>query len=139
MSGKGDSIVELIDKLKAFAEEVYADLGSGHSENIYEEALLVCLRIDAIKYEHQKVVEVLFREHYVGEGYADIVVKCSGNNCIVVEVKALAGKLAQPEEAQVRKYMSKLNAARGLLINFQQPARDKQGKKKHELEIKVVS
>jgi GxxExxY protein len=126
MNASDDSASELKAKLKDFAKEIYGDLGSGHPEKIYEQALLVCLRGAGLKYEHQKVVEVTFRGHYVGEGFADIVVRYSDISCLVVEVKAVPSKLGLPEQTQIRKYMSKLNAKHGLLINFPQPDRKKE-------------
>jgi len=131
-------VAKLVEKLKEFANEIYNELGSGHAEKVYEQALLVCLRDDAIKYEHQKVVEVTFRGHYVGEGYADVLIQCSDKNRLVVEVKALgAGKLGPPERTQVRKYMNMLRAQNGLLINFPQPDKLKKSKNR-EVEFEEI-
>src|SRR5437667_3531670 len=74
----------------------------------------------------QKVVELKYKDHYVGEGYPDLVVHL-GNEKLIVELNAISGELGASEEQQLRNYMTILNVKRGLLINFQQPGR-KQGK-----------
>ena len=86
----------------------------------------VALRLAKIGYEGQKVVQLKYKDHYVGEGYPDLVVHL-GNEKLIVELKAISGELGASEEQQLRNYMTILNVKRGLLINFQQPGR-KQGK-----------
>ena len=71
-------------------------------------------------------MELKYKEHYVGEGYPDLVVHL-GNEKLIVELKAISGELGASEEQQLRNYMTILNVKRGLLINFQQPGR-KQGR-----------
>ena len=91
----------------------------------------VGLRLAKIGYEGQKVVELKYKEHYVGEGYPDLVVHL-GNEKLIVELKAISGELGASEEQQLRNYMTILNVQRGMLINFQQPGR-KQGKTKLDI------
>lgn len=95
----------------------------------------VGLRIAKIAYEAQKVVELKFKNHCVGEGYPDLVVRL-GNEKLVVELKAISGELGASEEQQLRNYLRILNVKRGLLINFQQPGK-KQGKTR--LDIREVT
>ena len=112
--------------IREIAEDVYKTLGSGFSEEVYDRAMQVGLRLAKIGYEGQKVVELKYKDHYVGEGYPDLVVHL-GNEKLIVELKAISGELGASEEQQLRNYMNILNVKRGLLINFQQPGR-KQGK-----------
>jgi GxxExxY protein len=113
-------------KIKEIAADVYQTLGSGFSEDVYDRAMQVGLRLAKIGYEGQKVVELKYKDHYVGEGYPDLVVHL-GNEKLIVELKAISGELGASEEQQLRNYMTILDVKRGLLINFQQPGR-KQGK-----------
>jgi GxxExxY protein len=117
------------------AEDVYKTLGSGFSEEVYDRAMQVGLRLANISYESQKVVELTYKHHYVGEGYPDLVVHL-GDQKLIVELKAISGELGASEEQQLRNYMMILNVKRGLLINFQQPGK-KQGKTK--LDIREVN
>lgn len=122
---------ELIGKI---AREVYQSLGSGFSEDVYDRAMQVGLRLAGIKYESQKVVELKYLDHYVGEGYPDLLVHIDKQK-VVVELKAVASKLGACEEQQLRNYMRILGVECGLLINFQAPGRT-QGKT--HLEIREV-
>jgi GxxExxY protein len=104
--------------IREIAEDVYKTLGSGFSEDVYDRAMQVGLRLAKIGYEGQKVVELKYKEHYVGEGYPDLVVHL-GNEKLIVELKAIGGELGASEEQQLRNYMTILKVQRGMLINFQ--------------------
>jgi len=116
------------------AHEVYRNLGSGFSEDVYDRAMQVGLRLAGIRYESQKVVELRYRDHYVGEGYPDLLVHV-GMQKVVVELKAVSSDLGACEEKQLRNYMKVLGVGSGLLINFQTPGR-KPGKTR--LEVREV-
>lgn len=122
-------------KIEQIAKDVYRALGSGHPEVIYDKAMQVGLRLAKIRYDSQKVVELKYKEHYVGEGFPDLIVHI-GKNKIIVELKAVGGDMGISEEQQLRNYMKILKVKHGLLINFQQPSK-KEGKTR--LEIKPVS
>lgn len=108
-----------INKIKSIAKDVYNKLGSGFDERVYENAMKVGLRIAKIPYESQKVLELIYKNHYVGEGYPDIIVKF-GREKIVLELKAI-GKIGIKEEMQLRNYLKILKIKKGFLINFQSP------------------
>jgi len=92
------------------------------------------LRLAKIRYENQKVVELKFRDHYVGEGYPDLIVNLNGVK-LVVELKAV-NKVGGKEENQTKSYMRILNIPYGLLINFQTPSTDTE--KETHLEIREI-
>lgn len=122
------------DEIKRIAKDVYRVLGSGFSEDVYDKAMQVGLRLAGFKYEGQKVVELKYKDHCVGEGYPDLVVRL-GREKLIVELKAISGTLGASEEQQLRNYMKILNAKQGLLINFQQPGRNP---KKTRLEMREI-
>ncbi len=124
-----------LDQIIKIAEDVYKTLGSGHPESIYDKAMQVGLRLSKIKYENQKVIELKYKDHNVGEAYPDLVVWLSKNRTIL-ELKAVSGEMGPSEEQQLKNYMKILKVKYGLLINFQQPGK-KDGKPR--LEIKKVS
>jgi GxxExxY protein len=117
--------------IKEIAEDVYKTLGSGFSEDVYDRAMQVGLRLANIGYEGQKVVELKYKDHYVGEGYPDLVIQLPDGK-LIIELKAISGELGASEEQQLRNYMSILKIGRGMLINFQQPGK-KQGKTKLDI------
>jgi len=122
-----------IQKIINIAKDVYKSLGSGHSEAVYDKAMQVGLRLAKIKYENQKVVELKYKDHHVGEGYPDIIVHF-GKDKLILELKAVGGSMGASEEQQIKIYMKLLKIKNGLLINFQQPK--KEGKT--NIEIKEV-
>lgn len=124
-----------LEKVKKIAQDVYRTLGSGFSEDVYDRAMQVGLRLAGISHEGQKVVELKYKDYYVGEGYPDLVVRF-GREKIVVELKAVSSELGASEEQQLRNYLRILRIDRGLLINFQHPGK-KQGKTR--LEMREIS
>ena len=125
---------KVVNQIKKLAREVYEELGSGFDECVYQKAMEVGLRLAKISYENQKVVELKFRDHYVGEGYPDLIVNLNGIK-LVIELKA-TGKLGGKEEAQIKSYMKILKIPDGLLINFQSPGTDVA--KETQLEIREI-
>lgn len=129
-------IKNITNQIKKLAKQVYGELGSGFDERVYQKAMEVGLRIAKIRYENQKVVELKFKDHYVGEGYPDIIVNVNGVK-LVLELKAVGGKVGGKEEAQIRNYMKILKIPYGLLINFQTPSTDVE--KETQLEIREIN
>ena len=87
--------------IRKIAEDVYHSLGSGFSEEVYDRAMQVGLRLEGIPYESQKVLELKYRDHYVGEGYPDLLVRID-KKIVVVELKAVASKMSACEAQQLR-------------------------------------
>jgi len=127
-------MVDYAEEIKKIARDVYRVLGSGFSEGVYDRAMQVGLRQAKISYESQKVVELRYKDHCVGEGYPDLVVR-RGREKLIIEFKAVGGEMGAAEEQQLRNYMKILGIANGLLINFQQPGKSP---KKTKLEIRQI-
>ena len=126
---------KVIKQIKKIAEDVYKILGSGYQEVVYDKAMQVGLRLAKIRYESQKIVELRYKDHCVGEGYPDLVVNLDGEK-VVVELKAVGSELGAAEEQQLKNYLKILKIKQGLLINFQQPGK-KEGKTR--LEIREIT
>lgn len=106
-------------KIQKIAEEIYEELGYGHSESVYQKSFEVALRLNKIPYENQRIVPIFYKKHNVGEGKPDLIV----NKEIVIELKSI-GKLSNKEETQLKKYMEVLSIKNGFLINFPQPSKE---------------
>jgi hypothetical protein len=65
------------DQIRNIAKDVYRVLGSGFSEDVYDRAMQVGLRLAKFRYEGQKVLELKYKDHCVGEGYPDLTPHCS--------------------------------------------------------------
>ena len=104
---------ELTGAIIGAAIRVHKELGAGFLESVYEEALAIEFTSDAIPFERQKVVPILYREHHVGEHRLDFLVAGS----VVVELKAISA-LQDIHFAIVRSYLKATSLDDGLLLNF---------------------
>jgi GxxExxY protein len=100
---------------------------------VYDRAK-VGLRLEKIKYESQKVVELTIQGSLYRRGLPRSDRSLAGGKT-VVELKAVGGELGASEEQQIRNHMKILKIERGLLINFQQPSKNP---RKTKLEIELL-
>jgi len=104
---------ELTEQVIGAAFEVWKVLGYGFLEKVYENALLVELRIRGIVAEQQYGIDVRYKGNMVGQYTADIFVE----DKIIVELKA--EKEYNPKhEAQLLNYLKATRIKVGLLLNF---------------------
>ena len=96
--------------------EVNKVLGAGFLEKVYENALLVELRVRGLKAESQLPIKVSYKNEVVGEYFADIVVEGK----IIIELKAV-DQLQKIHEAQLLNYLKATEYKICLLINFTHP------------------
>jgi GxxExxY protein len=96
--------------------EVNRILGHGFLEKVYENALLIELRLRGLKAESQIPIKVKYKDNLVGEYIADILVE--GN--MIVELKAVE-KLDKVHEAQLLNYLRATGIKVGLLVNMRYP------------------
>lgn len=92
---------------------VYNNLGFGYLEKVYQNALYVELGLLGLKVEVQKPIKVIYKEHIVGEYFADMFVE----NTVLVEIKTVV-KLNKEHEAQLINYLISTQTQIGLLLNF---------------------
>jgi GxxExxY protein len=100
--------------LMGAAFEVYNELGYGMSEEIYQSALEVELRLRGIAFTAQAELDVFFKGHLLTPKYRPDLLVFSE---IVVELKALK-ELCSDHEAQLFNYMRIARKQIGYLINF---------------------
>ena len=105
--------------IKSFYD-VYNDLGYGFLEKVYENALFFELQLNQLQCERQRPIQVFYKEHKVGDYYADIIVE----NLVVVELKA-AEAIAEEHECQLINYLKATEMEVGLLLNFGKSAQFK--------------
>ncbi len=96
--------------------EVNKVLGPGFLEKVYENALMVELEKRGLKAKNQVAINVIYKEHAVGEYIADILVE----NKVIVELKT-AESLDKSHDAQLLNYMKATGIKVGLLVNFRHP------------------
>src|SRR6266496_4359453 len=108
---------EEIYQLVGFCLEIHRELGKGHDEIIYKDALVVELSRAGIPFLRERNYEIIYKgvilPHYY---YADFVVW----EKILLEAKAVE-KLTDSHIKQVLNYLAALAASKlrvGLLVNF---------------------
>ena len=95
------------------AIEVHNQLGPGHLESAYCNALAIEMRLRQIPFQREVPVHLIYKGETVGEGRLDFVVA----GCLVVEVKAVEA-LAPIHTAQAISYLRITGLRLSLLINF---------------------
>lgn len=123
------NLEEVINSIKECAKEVYAELGGGWQEAIYQGAMEVALRHKGLMYETQRNLPITFKGHVVGESKPDLVIwnkQGDKNLAIVVDLKADNG-LKEENEVQVQRYIQELKKQvhknegvfeKGFVVNF---------------------
>ncbi len=112
-------MIEIVYKDESYAimgaaMAVYAELGCGFSEKVYQEALAIELTARGIPFEREKHLQVAYKGQVLTQDfYADFV--CYDK--IIVELKALSC-LQSEHTAQVMNYLKCTQMRLGILINF---------------------
>ena len=65
---------ELTKKIIGCAFTVHNTLGAGFLEKVYEQALMLELRVSGLVVESQVPLSVIYRDQIVGEYFADLIV-----------------------------------------------------------------
>lgn len=99
--------------LHVFYKRVYAQLGYGFLEKVYENAMVHELRQSGLSTVQQKRIDVYYDGIIMGEYLADLVVE----DKVIVELKA-ASQLLPQHEAQLLNYLRATQYEVGLLLNF---------------------
>ena len=92
---------------------VHNTLGAGFLEKVYEQALMLELKASGLVVESQVPLSVTYRDHIVGEYYADLIVE----DKVICELKAVE-VLKKAHEVQLVNYLVATGIDVGVLINF---------------------
>ena len=96
------------------AMEVYNQLGNGFLEAVYQDALVLELRLRKIAFQEQTLLELTYKGQTLRHTYVPDLIMFDK---IVVELKAIS-MLGPNEEAQLLNYLKTTGMRLGLLINF---------------------
>lgn len=106
--------------LRSRLRQVYAGLGKGYPECVYQKAFGVELQELHIPYDLEVTMSIPYKQHVVGQVRADIILR--GLSEVVIETKATANPLKIEERWQLARYMKILGISTGVLVNFPQVA-----------------
>lgn len=103
----------ITDKIIGCSYTVSNKLGCGFLEKVYENAMVIELAKQGLKYEQQKNLTVFYDNKIVGEYYCDLFVEQE----IIVELKTVSG-IDNIHQAQLLNYLKASKKRLGLIINF---------------------
>jgi GxxExxY protein len=104
----------LTEKIIAACYQVHNELGPGFVERIYLTALKVALKKLELNYEQEKEFGVSFQGEKIGKFRTDLIVE----DRVIIELKALEGRMPKIFESQVISYLKASDLNVGLLVNF---------------------
>ena len=114
--GAGYAEQELTGRILEAAFAIHNILGAGFLEKVYENALVIELRLMGIACQNQQPIQVRYKGVAVGDYVGDIVVE----GRVLVELKACSA-LDPIHEAQLMNYLRASGRKVGLLLNFGRP------------------
>lgn len=129
MSGKSEDKYtnlrkdSVLSMLMDMANNIFAELGPGHTESVYHKAFLVELKLRNIPYESEVVIPITYKNHQVGYGRADIIVYRNDPvyEPVVIELKAIGySYFKETDLSKLRTYMKFSRISKGLMVNFPQ-------------------
>lgn len=103
---------ELTKEIIGAAFEVHNTLGYGFLEKVYQNAMLLELRLRGLSAESEKLIQVYYKNQVVGDYRADLSVED-----VLVELK-VAAEYNRLDEAQLLNELAATQAPVALLINF---------------------
>ena len=109
-------INKLLNDVIIITNDIYNSVGPGYNEIIYHRAFEVALRLNNIDYESEVITPIMYKNHNIGHGRIDLII----NNCMIIELKAIANLNNNDSIIQIKNYMRQQNIADGLIINFGQ-------------------
>ncbi len=95
------------------AFEVWKKLGYGFLEKVYENTMVVELKLRGLNIEQQFGLDVCYKGVVVGQYVADLIVERQ----VIVELKA-EKEYNEKHEAQLLNYLKATGVRVGLLMNF---------------------
>lgn len=104
---------DLSYKLRGCFYDVYNELGPGHKEQIYQEALKIIFEDTGIKFVEKKRLKIKFKGKDIGVYEPDFII----DDKIIVEIKSV---LTMPKvfEKQLYYYLKGSDYTLGYLVNF---------------------
>ena len=104
------------EKTIGFAFVVLNEVGHGLHEKVYENALVVMFKLNAVAFDQQRRFPVLFRGVEIGEFIPDLIAFGS----VIVDTKGV-DRITNFERGQMLNYLRITKLRVGLILNFKNP------------------
>lgn len=113
---------ELTKSIIGIYYNVYNELGYGFLEKVYHRAMIIELNKNGYEVEHEKKIEVFYKNEVVGTYIPDLII----NKSVILELKCVE-YLIEARENQLINYLKATECEVGLVLNF---GKDPQFKRK---------
>jgi len=100
-------------RVQGLLRNVYYSLGPGFREQTYQRAVIRALQKQAIPFETEKTIDIIYDGEVIDQYRLDLVVE----GRIILELKAV-DELHPRHEAQLLSYLKASGLRLGLLVNF---------------------
>ncbi|MBI5530283.1 MAG: GxxExxY protein [Candidatus Doudnabacteria bacterium] len=104
---------DLTYKIRSCVFEVKKELGLGHKEKIYQNALEIKFKEKGIAFEREKNLPIIYKSKNIGSYQPDFII----DKTIIIELKALPF-IGNIEKRQAWTYLKSSNYKLALLVNF---------------------
>lgn len=105
---------ELTQKIIGVSMQIHTALGPGFKESVYVNALVSVLRKEGLLVEIEKPYKVFLHGDLIGNFRVDVAI----DGKIILEIKAISGKMPLIFQSQLVSYLKASQIEVGLLINF---------------------
>jgi GxxExxY protein len=104
---------ELTKSIIGIYYDVYNELGYGFLEKVYHRAMIIELNKNGYEVEHEKKIEVFYKNEVVGIYIPDLII----NKSVILELKCVE-YLIEAHENQLINYLKATDCEVGLVLNF---------------------
>ena len=104
---------ELTKSIIGIYYDVYNELGYGFLEKVYHRAMIIELNKNGYEVEHEKKIEVFYKNEVVGIYIPDLII----NKSVILELKCVE-YLIEAHENQLLNYLKATDCEVGLVLNF---------------------
>ncbi|MBI2920077.1 MAG: GxxExxY protein [Planctomycetes bacterium] len=105
--------LDLTSRIIAASFRVHNDLGPGHLEHVYQNALALVLRGEGLHVQVESVIDIHFEGSRVGICEADLIVE----DLVVVETK-VTESILPGHQFRLKAYLRSSPHETGLVVNF---------------------
>ena len=119
-----DDIKKKLSRLSSMCKEVAGELGKGHVEGVYQQALCLELQEAGILYVSEETMPILYKGRPVGGGHSQrLDISLLNFLPFIFELKAVSKPISPEHHWQVVRYMEYKKQTYGAVVNFNQSER----------------
>lgn len=119
-----DDVKKKLSRLSSMSREVAGELGKGHVEGVYQQALCFELQDAGIRYVSEETMPILYKGRPVGGGHSQrLDISLLNFLPFIFELKAVSKPISPEHHWQLVRYMEYKKQTYGAVVNFNQSER----------------